>query len=465
MENEKNEELKQVSHEYDGLEGIRKSFSTLYLKGKRGVNMQPALQVSPAESYIDEDVKIITSGCSANTEVTIQATTYDEAEKEFSSHATFLVNEEGVVDVASQKPIEGTYHDIDASGLFWSMKHTDSKIDDYYEKNNADKVSITLFLIVNGEKIDSVTITRHFYKSNIKKETIQFEEVIGTVFQPEAYGKYPAAIILSGSDGGMQEHAAALLASKGYVTFSLPYFGIGGVPKDLENIPLEYFQKATSWLRGHPYVNGEIHLIGYSRGAELALLLGATYDSYTSIIAGAPSAYITGGMKNGTFAPVTAWTYKDQPLPRIEFKYRISTMFSMFKNWLAKKPISFLSIWTNTLHNKEGNTKARISVENIKVPIMFIAGGDDQLWPSECFVKIMEEKLKGESNQHRYLYYEKAGHFLAFPYSFVNLPANVYMIVGGGMTMTFGGTKTANAEAARDSWEKILAFLHENSSH
>lgn len=90
---------------------------------------------------------------------------------------------------------------------------------------------------------------------------------------------------------------------------------------------------------------------------------------------------------------------------------------------------------------------------------MFIAGGDDQLWPSECFVKIMEEKLKNESNHHRYLYYEKAGHFLAFPYSFVKLPANVHMVVGGGMTMTFGGSKAANAEAARDSWKKCLFFF------
>jgi hypothetical protein len=62
------------------------------------------------------------------------------------------------------------------------------------------------------------------------------------------------------------------------------------------------------------------------------------------------------------------------------------------------------------------------------------------------------------------LYYEHAGHFLSFPYSFVNLPANVFMNVGGGMTMTFGGSKQANAFAAKDSWDKILNFLDENRS-
>lgn len=37
------------------------------------------------------------------------------------------------------------------------------------------------------------------------------------------------------------------------------------------------------------------------------------------------------------------------------------------------------------------------------------------------------------------------------------------MNVGGGMTMTFGGSKSANAAAAKDSWTKILEFLDEKS--
>ncbi|MFV8829558.1 acyl-CoA thioester hydrolase/BAAT C-terminal domain-containing protein [Alkalihalobacterium sp. APHAB7] len=395
----------------------------------------------------------------------IHATTYDEKDKKFCSYATYHANQEGVVDVSSQKPIEGTYNGVDRSGLFWSMKHANSKWDDYYEKTTSDEVSINLSLLKNGEMVDSVTITRHFYKSGIRKEGIQDEEVKGTLFYPESKGKYPAVIILGGSDGGLQEHAAALLASKGYVVFALPYFGVEGVPKDLENIPLEYFQKATTWLHEHPKTNGEISLIGYSRGGELALLLGSTFDYYKSIIVGAPSAYVTAGMKNGIFAPVTAWVYNQQPFPQVKFTYRFSTMFSMVKNWVLKKPISYLSIWDRTLENEDGLQEARIPIEAIKIPVMFISGGDDQLWPSKRYVDIMKEEIKKSTNsscRNRYLYYEDAGHFLSFPYSYVNLPANVYMNVGVGMTMTFGGTKEANATAAKDTWVQMLEFLNEN---
>ncbi|WP_152657972.1 acyl-CoA thioester hydrolase/BAAT C-terminal domain-containing protein [Oceanobacillus sp. CFH 90083] len=270
--------------------------------------------------------------------------------------------------------------------------------------------------------------------------------------------------LLRGSDGGMQEHAAALLASKGYTALALSYFNVEGLPKNLENIPLEYFQEASTWLKSHPYVNGEINLIGYSRGGELALVLAAAFKDYQSIIAGAPSAYITAGMKNGIFAPVPSWTLHQQTLPYIKFKYRFATMFSILKNMILKKPVSYLSIWDNTLENQEEIAEASIPVENIKAPVMFIAGGDDQLWPSCRYVEMMEGKLENtkRSKQHRYLYYKNAGHFLAFPYSFVNLPANVVMNVGGGMTMTFGGSKVANAKAAKDSWEQILVFLDKN---
>jgi dienelactone hydrolase len=429
--------------------------------------LAPKIQISSVDSYIDEEVTIKVIGCVKNTKVTIHATTYDEEEKEFCSYAAFTTDHEGNVNVSLQKPMEGTYDQADGSGLFWSMKHAGSTLDDYYEKSSADKVSINLVLKVDGEAYDSVTIHRYFYMDGVKKESVQHADIRGMLFHPERSGRYPAVIILSGSDGGMQEHAAALLASKGYAAFALSYFGAEGVPKDLENISLEYFQEATMWLKKHPYVNGEVSLIGYSRGAELALLVGATFDDYKSVIAGAPSAYITPGMKNGIFANVSSWMFNQKALPNVKFTYRPLTMFSILKNWILRKPISYLSIWDHTLKDQEGKKEVRIPIENIDAPIMFISGKDDQLWPSDRFVKMMENKLKDVkgSNYNRYLYFDNAGHFLSFPYSFVNLPANIYMKVGGGMTMTFGGSKPANAKAAKDSWSQILEFLDQNMGH
>ena len=424
--------------------------------------MEPKLLVSQIDSYIDEDIKITVSGCEKNDEVSIFATTFDDGNNKFRSEGKFLADCDGMVKVDSQRPIAGTYGEVDGSGLFWSMERADSPLGDYYEKKSSEPVKIQLVLQVNGKVQDSVTINRNFYKKDVKKESIEQEEIKGTLFHPIKKGRYPSVIILSGSDGGKQEHAAALLASKGYTVFALSYFGEEGVPDNLEYIPLEYFRRATMWLKEHPFVNGQISLIGFSRGGELALLLGATYDCYQSIIASAPSAYITSGMKNGVFAPVSSWLLNQQALPYLKFTYRFSTLFNMAKNWIMKRPVSYLSIWDNSLKGNEAIKEAQITVKDIHVPIMLISGEDDQLWPSARYVKMMEEKLRNSkgSQRNRYLYYQHAGHFLSFPYSFANLPANIFMNAGG-MTMTFGGSKQANARAAKDSWEKILHFLDE----
>ncbi len=195
------------------------------------------------------------------------------------------------------------------------------------------------------------------------------------------------------------------------------------------------------------------------------MILGTLFDDYQTIVVSAPSAYVTSGMKNGIFASVPSWMVKQQALTYVKFKFRFRTISSMLKNWMMKRPISYLSIWDDTLKNQEESEKSRIPVENIRIPVMFIAGEDDQLWPSSHYVKLMEKKLKSTETTQRnhYLYYKNAGHFLSFPYSFTNLPANVFMNIGGKMIMTFGGTKQGNAIAAKNSWRQILTFLEKNN--
>lgn len=200
-------------------------------------------------------------------------------------------------------------------------------------------------------------------------------------------------------------------------------------------------------------------MIGFSRGGELALLLGATYDEYKSVIAVSPSSYVTSGMKNNTFAPIPSWTFNGQDLAYMKFSFPPSMIFSTFRNWIFKRPSSFLSIWNRTMRNEDKIEDARIRVENIHAPILTISGSDDQLWPSDKFVKMMEKHLSDHPYQHKHLFYEGAGHFLAFPYSFPSIPSNVMKELDNRMAIIFGGLKSANARATIDAWEKIKDFL------
>lgn len=85
--------------------------------------------------------------------------------------------------------------------------------------------------------------------------------------------------MLGGSEGGLPcDSEPSLLASHGFPTLALAYFGVPGLPSHLRLIPLEYFRRAFEWLGRQPGVDpAKLVVLGISRGGEAALLLGSTY--------------------------------------------------------------------------------------------------------------------------------------------------------------------------------------------
>jgi hypothetical protein len=74
--------------------------------------------------------------------------------------------------------------------------------------------------------------------------------LLGVSFLPPGDGPHPAVIVLGGSEGGLPVRSAApLLASHGYATLALAYFGLPGLSCGLINIPLEYFGRAIAHVR------------------------------------------------------------------------------------------------------------------------------------------------------------------------------------------------------------------------
>jgi dienelactone hydrolase len=95
--------------------------------------------------------------------------------------------------------------------------------------------------------------------------------LVAALYLPSADGgrKWPALILLSGSGGGIAGAAmyGEPLAASGYAVLALAYFAMDGLPRDLVEIPLEYFKRAINWLRGHASIDPDrIGVLGHSRG-------------------------------------------------------------------------------------------------------------------------------------------------------------------------------------------------------
>ena len=61
------------------------------------------------------------------------------------------------------------------------------------------------------------------------------------IISPAGPGPFPAVVDMFGGIGGNLEFRSALLASRGFVSYSLPYFAFEDLPPTL-GIQLEYFE-------------------------------------------------------------------------------------------------------------------------------------------------------------------------------------------------------------------------------
>src|SRR4051812_49782537 len=78
-------------------------------------------------------------------------------------------------------------------------------------------------------------------------------ELYGKSFAPKhSQAPRPAVLLIGGSSGEAPVEAAKRLAKHGYPAYALWYFNAPGLPKTLDNVPLEYFAKALRRLARRP---------------------------------------------------------------------------------------------------------------------------------------------------------------------------------------------------------------------
>ena len=424
-----------------------------------GVVAAPKIQVAPEACLLDAVVAISSSGLEPNKPVTIRAEMADKGGRVWRSHAVFVADGNGSVNLSSQAATEGTYKGIDAMGLIWSMQldpATPAEQRDPFEVDLDKPMPAKFDLEVGGQKVDSCTLTRSARDSKVTVREVKEDGLVGALFMPAGKGPHPCMIVLSGSDGGVKRGDAGLLASHGFAAFSLAYFRAEGLPDNLVEIPLDYLKKGMDWLRKQEGVNGDqLGVIGSSRGGELALLLGAMFPEVRCVVAYVPSHVVWQGLSmTGPPPDATSWTYKGEKLPYLRGKPS-PAFYAQFST--PGNPMKLLDVFVPALEDAEAVEKAAIAVERIKGPVLLVSGKDDDMWPSALMADKVVERLKKHNHPFPYghLSYAGAGHGIRKAY----LPA-----AGTVSTPQFalGGNEEANAKAQADSWPKVLKFLQQS---
>ena len=415
----------------------------------------PVIELNPKEAVIDEAVNVRIINCPDETQIKLRASMFDDDSVKWVSENIYEPKN-GIVDLTSISPTAGSYSSIDAMGFIWSMKPDPYKSIQFSSKY-LTPLKIQIEAYINDTLVTSTDITRLRIKADVQRTEIREDGLVGTLFVPKGADPKPAVIDLTGSGGGMSESRAALLASHGYISLALAFFGIESLPETLTNIPLEYFEKAIRFLQKHERVDEDrIGVIGGSRGGELSLLLGSTYPEIKCVIGYVPSIYRCPGAEG------PAWTLNGIPLPFVSSTGDEKIIADIQKSIAAGEATSFLPMFNSIINDLEAIKGTEIPIENINGNILLISGQDDQLWPSTRMSEIAIERLTAKSFEFEYMHlsYPNAGHHIGTPFKPTSISEAKHPV--NGVLMKLGGSPEGNAYAGMDSWQQVLKFLYES---
>lgn len=415
--------------------------------------------VKPATALVDTPLEIRVSGLAPGTPVTITATMNDAKDVAWRSHATFVADADGRVDPARDAPRYGSYGGAHAMGLVWSMQPVGAKdpaTNIFSPAKGGERIALALN--AGTKTLASATATLLGALPGIRREKVDSDGLVGVLYRPADSHPHPAVIVLGGSEGGLEPQTAqaALLASHGYAALGLAYFRTPGLPDSLVNIPLEYFAKAANWLVAQPGVAGRrVAVMGWSKGAEGALLVAATYPKlFSAAIAFAPSSVVNFGLNYGPGPQTSSWSLDGKPVPFAAYP------MSSF-HYTPGGKASFRAGYLGALETPDA-ASAAIPVERIAGPVLLLSGTDDQIWPSSIYAQRIMARLAAHHHAYRdvSLCYQGAGHMILWPYR----PTVTTSAPFGAMTLELGGNLRSYAFADEDSWPKVLKFL-ERVSH
>ncbi|MGA2262283.1 MAG: acyl-CoA thioesterase/BAAT N-terminal domain-containing protein, partial [Acidobacteriota bacterium] len=250
-------------------------FGTLYAQ---------TLEVLPDRLLMDEPAAIRAHGLQPNEHVMIGAELSDGAGVRWTSQAEFIADADGTVDVSKQAPAAGSYKEVSAMGLIWSMMPTEKKVTRYQPPRDLGPQTIELKLMRQGKQVSSARLVQMMIGEGVQRVVVREEGLHGVLFIPDTKNRYPGVLVVGGSEGGVPVRQAAWLASRGFVALALAYFRYEDLPARLEAIPLEYFQRALTWMLTRPEVAGNrLAVVGASRGGELALQLGSMFPQIGAV--------------------------------------------------------------------------------------------------------------------------------------------------------------------------------------
>lgn len=375
-----------------------------------------------------------------------------------------LVLRSSLVDPAGQRwtstgPLPaGDSEPVERMRWLWSMT-PDPSAGPVPRPGPLEPTVVTFTVSRAGAPVAGARVPRHRVPPGVVRE--QLARPVGVLYHGDRPA--PGVLLLGGTEGGLQEVHAALLARHGFTVLATGYYGLPGLPPVLSGVPVELFGTAAGWLLDHPAVSGDrVGIVGGSKGGEAALLAASLLPEFGAVVSIAGSGVITNGIgqdvRQGDFlqivgTPTPCFTREGRDLP-----YLPNVVTDRVREAVGRgEPVALHSVLAPALRLADRVREATIPVERIGGPVLLVSSSDDAGY-GRAYHDVAAERLERHGRAVTHLVHDGAGHgFIAPPWS----PTTAREVPGPGVRFLQGGSAEADARARWVTWLRCLEFLRE----
>lgn len=435
--------------------------------GDRGRAGSASLALSPSDALADEPVSVRISGVEPGAPVEVVAETVDAVGHRWRSRASFTASAAGRVDLGTDAPVDGDWSTADASALVWSMGFaSDEATPDIYIPSLDP--SATSIAATSGRTTLRATLVRRSTGAEVTVHEVRAPGVIGRLFLPAVGGSLPGVVLFPGSEGGLDSQGAdaALLAAHGCAALVAATFAGDGPPLDglgseLARIPLERFGDAITWLASHSRVDDtRVSAMAISRGAEGLLAAASRIEGLPLrlVVGVSPSSLTWVGLgAQGSLAGTPAWTLGGEDLPAVQTDDH-ALFAAMARQAVVRRGnaarhgpalLHMRVAYAPRLDDAVAEGAAAIVAEDISAPLLLVAGGADEMWPSATMARRLLDRRRRDDDL--LLEHPRAGHLIRLGC----WPTTVNEV--GGIAM--GGDAPGLAAAQADVTARVVAAV------
>jgi len=208
----------------------------------------------------------------------------------------------------------------------------------------------------------------------------------------------PLIVGLGGSEGGNAwtsdywKKTRDQFIENGYAFLAIGYFGAKGTPDILNKIAIEDVYNAIKIATKNKKINKKkIAIIGGSRGADLALLLGSYYKDIDCVVSIVGSNAVFPG--HTTHFTTSCFTYENKELPFVPVNEE-AVPFLMKRDLRG----TFEAMLKDTIAVE----KVTIKIENIKGAVFLLSATKDEICPSTPMAETMITRFKNNNFKYHY---------------------------------------------------------------